>query len=390
MPEVGYASNPGAAPGFVSAPSPIVCIMLPKWLSEFPTCNVELQFHGNIPYEIEGVARAEWLRQFGSIHVAVLEGRSTTDISAVVDCVEACGGKLIHHATKEGPDIPLRDQAWLFSLDHALVRITPGPTEVETIISSSNADEVSRLADALRPAFDRTPASQIHVLRSNNKGGWACVSVGRLTESLCRDNYPSVILDDFDHVVSELSNPQPCGRLILLDGPPGTGKTRLVRGMAAAAQGSAFLMVPASMAAQLGRPDLIDVLLALRASRRPGMPIVIVVEDADSCLVPRQADNANVMAELLNATDGILGDALNLRVIATTNAKHAEIDPALLRPGRLCRRIAVGLLRPDHASRIFERLTGSSRVFDKQIPLAEVYAAARTQLESPAGRLRVA
>ena len=98
------------------------------------------------------------------------------------------------------------------------------------------------------------------------------------------------------------------------------------------------------------------------------------------------------MAELLNATDGIWGDALNLRVIATTNARHCEIDPALLRPGRLCCRLAVGLLRPEHASRVFERLTGAPRSFEKPVSLAEIYAAARAAETSPgsAGRLHVA
>ena len=64
-------------------------------------------------------------------------------------------------------------------------------------------------------------------------------------------------------------------------------------------------------------------------------------------------------------------------MVATTNAKHCEIDPALLRPGRLCRRIEIDPLRPDYASRVFERLTGVPRVFDAPVPLADVYAAAR-------------
>jgi hypothetical protein len=40
--------------------------------------------------------------------------------------------------------------------------------------------------------------------------------------------------------------------------------------------------------------------------------------------------------------------------------------------------MTVELPCPEHASRIFERLTGARRVFDGPVPLAEVYAAART------------
>jgi len=366
--------------------------MISRWLAQFPKSPVDIQWTPSLPSGIQAVASVDRLRRRGCLHATTLQGLPSTDIPALVRCAEACGGKLIYHATAESVDRPAQDESWIFSFADALVRITPSTSDVEVIISSSRPEEIDRLAKALSPLLDRSTVSQIHVLRNNGKGGWACAPAGRFTDPLQRDNYSAPIQEDFDHVVSEFSSDQPCGRLILLDGPPGTGKTRLVRGIAAAVQGSAFLIVPVSMAAQMGRPDLVDVLLTLRRSGREGMPIVIVVEDADSCLVPRQADNANAMAELLNATDGIWGDALNLRVIATTNARHCEIDPALLRPGRLCRRLAVGLLRPDHASRVFGRLTGTPRAFEKPVSLAEIYAAARAAETSPgdAGRLHVA
>jgi hypothetical protein len=366
--------------------------VIPRWLAEFPKSQVDLQWTPSIPSGIQAVASAEALRSHGCLHSTTLQGLPSTDILALVKCAEASGGKLIFHANSESADRPAQDESWIFSVADALVRITPSTADVEVHISSGRPDEIERLAKALRPALERSAVSRIHVLRSNNKGGWSCAPAGRFTEPLQRDNYASPIQEDFDHVVSEFSSPQPCGRLILLDGPPGTGKTRLVRGIAAAVQGSAFLIVPVSLASQMGCPDLVDVLLTLRRSGREGMPIVIVVEDADSCLVPRQADNANAMAELLNATDGIWGDALNLRVIATTNAKHSEIDTALLRPGRLCRRMPVGLLCPEHASRVFQRLVGAPRSFEKPVSLAEVYAVARAAETSsgPAGRLHVA
>jgi len=37
----------------------------------------------------------------------------------------------------------------------------------------------------------------------------------------------------------------------------------------------------------------------------------------------------------LNLTDGILGDFLSIQIICTVNCKASDLDPALMRPGRL-------------------------------------------------------
>ena len=54
---------------------------------------------------------------------------------------------------------------------------------------------------------------------------------------------------------------------------------------------------------------------------------------------------AQLIVNLLNIGDGFLGEHLKLHVIATTNAPVRQLDPALLRPGRLM------------GSREFRRLT---------------------------------
>jgi hypothetical protein len=347
------------------------------WLKNFPETRVDLQWGPSIPQALEAVACTERLRRCGAYHTTTLRGLPSTSLRAVAERAEKAGGTLIVRDATEPVDAPLRDVAFVFAWNDAVVRIAQGREEAEVVISSGRPEEIERLADELRPALDRGANSWVHILRGDGKGGLSSTPAVRLTEPLQRDNYDSASLDDFDHVVSEFANSSPCGRFVLLDGQPGTGKTHLVRGLATAAQRAVFLIVPSTLAGQMGRPDVVDVLLGLRKSSREGAPIVVVVEDADSCLVPRQADNANAMAEILNATDGILGEALNLRVVATTNAKHCEIDPALLRSGRTCRRIELHPLRPDHACRVFERLTGVPRVFDAPVPLADIYAAAR-------------
>src|SRR6202020_1235269 len=110
-------------------------------------------------------------------------------------------------------------------------------------------------------------------------------------------------------------------------------------------------------------------------------PVVLIVEDADDCLVPRGTDNMSQIAALLNLSDGLVGSAFDIRRLATTTAKVTEVDSAILRPGRLCRRIEVPPLQPDHATDILRGLLGAEPrvVFRKPVTLAEVYAAVHAQ-----------
>src|SRR5690606_35881131 len=90
--------------------------------------------------------------------------------------------------------------------------------------------------------------------------------------------------------------------------------------------------------------------------------IVLILEDADDVLAPREQTNMAGIHSILNLTDGILGKILNVRIIATTNALAKSLDRAIIRPGRLCVHSEVGPLSQDHAQRIFEREGGKGEL----------------------------
>ena len=62
---------------------------------------------------------------------------------------------------------------------------------------------------------------------------------------------------------------------------------------------------------------------------------IAILEDAEELLLPRDGDSRDKVSNLLNIADGFLGDYLRLHVVLTTNVPITEIDPAILRPGRL-------------------------------------------------------
>jgi hypothetical protein len=87
----------------------------------------------------------------------------------------------------------------------------------------------------------------------------------------------------------------------------------------------------------------------------------------------RGTDNRDQVSALLNLTDGMLADFIRLQIICTINCSAADIDQALLRPGRLiCHRV-FGRLDYTQASRLAESL-GRKLPQTRDYSLAEIFA----------------
>jgi len=202
--------------------------------------------------------------------------------------------------------------------------------------------------------------------------------IGHIRSDLDYPNYTDEVGRDIQHVIDDLRSPNPCGRVTILDGPPGTGKTYAVRGILSAIRNNAeVVIIPPEMITEICKPGALLAFLD-PAQNAPNTPTLLILEDANSALAPRAGDNLSDIAAILNLGDGILGEILNIRIICTTNIPTKQIDKALVRVGRLCRHIHIGELPPDKANAVYQRLTGSSdQPFTKPEILAHAYRAAR-------------
>jgi SpoVK/Ycf46/Vps4 family AAA+-type ATPase len=122
-----------------------------------------------------------------------------------------------------------------------------------------------------------------------------------------------------------------------------------------------FVFVPPAMVPSLGDPGLVSALLGLNEKNSydeddSGGPTVLICEDADSILTTRAADNMPAISSVLNLTSGLLGDVIDIRVVATTNAVKSDIEPALLRSGRLAQYIQVPPIKKAHATQVLRKL----------------------------------
>lgn len=221
----------------------------------------------------------------------------------------------------------------------------------------------------------------------SNGGSLALHNLGNAGIPIERRNYSPEVIESYDYVVKDLNASAPSGRIVIMEGEPGTGKTHLVRAMLMDVPDAMFVLVSPDMVSVLGGPELLPLLFSHR--RNQSGPIILILEDADKCLVTRQGDNINSIQSLLNLGDGILGSLLDLRIIATTNAKKLEMEQAILRPGRLCRRLEVGLLGPKTAAVIFTALCPDVEVpksLTEKVSLAMVYSVARKAGWAPESR----
>eukprot|EP00792_Barthelona_sp_PAP020_P006049 TRINITY_DN2896_c0_g2_i2.p2 TRINITY_DN2896_c0_g2~~TRINITY_DN2896_c0_g2_i2.p2 ORF type:complete len:289 (+),score=91.62 TRINITY_DN2896_c0_g2_i2:770-1636(+) len=141
---------------------------------------------------------------------------------------------------------------------------------------------------------------------------------------------------------------------VLLYGPPGTGKTLMARAIAANTD-AAFVKVVASSIVQKYIGESSRIVREMFNYARSHQPCIIFIDEIDAIGMKRSENDGNThhtvqrtLLELLAQMDGF--DPLGrVKVVMATNRPDI-LDPALLRPGRLDRKIEVGL--PDEPGRM--------------------------------------
>jgi hypothetical protein len=141
-------------------------------------------------------------------------------------------------------------------------------------------------------------------------------------------NYGKDFIKLHDIMIERLNTPDDKG-IIVLYGEHGTGKTTYIRALTKLIIDKDVLFIPPSMAEMLSEPSIIPFLMEHRNS-------ILIIEDGEQVIGDRRgkASSAGV-SNILNLTDGLLGDCLKIQVITTCNIPREKIDPALLRRGRL-------------------------------------------------------
>jgi cell division protease FtsH len=184
--------------------------------------------------------------------------------------------------------------------------------------------------------------------------------------------------DELVEIVDFLKNPQRYTKLgariphgVLLYGPPGTGKTLLARAVAGEAHAAFF---------HLSASEFVEAIVGVGASRvrdlfkkaKEAAPSIVFIDELDAIGRSRSGNYGGIsggndereqtLNQILTEMDGF-EPGTNVIVLGATNRPEI-LDPALLRPGRFDRRVAVN--PPDQPGRV-EIL----KIHTRDVPLAD-------------------
>ncbi|MGN6494087.1 MAG: AAA family ATPase [Agriterribacter sp.] len=172
--------------------------------------------------------------------------------------------------------------------------------------------------------------------------------------------------DDFiavDKLIREQLNQPNNKGIVLLHGMPGTGKTTYLRHLVGSLQKKVLFLSP-SVTGNLMNPEFIDLLL-------DNPNAVLVIEDAENIMMDRKINNGSSVSNLLNLSDGLLSDCLNVQIICTFNSHLSMIDHALMRKGRMIARYEFGKLSAPKAQQLSNHL-GFDTVLHAPMTIAEI------------------
>jgi SpoVK/Ycf46/Vps4 family AAA+-type ATPase len=176
--------------------------------------------------------------------------------------------------------------------------------------------------------------------------------------------------DDFaevDETITKRLNKKNDKGIVLLHGLPGTGKTTYLRHLVGKIKKRVLFLSP-SVAGNLMSPDFIELLV-------DNPNTVLIIEDAESVIMDRRYHQSAAVSNLLNVSDGLLADFLNVQLVCTFNSNLATIDSALLRKGRLIARYEFGKLGVRKAQALSDYLD-LGKTITEPMTMAEIVNAA--------------
>ncbi len=244
--------------------------------------------------------------------------------------------------------------------DKYLVKMSSGPRYVVGV--RSNIDQ-SKLKTGTRVTLDtmtytimrplaREVDPLVHRMLTEDPGNVAYDEIGGLQDQM------QVLRETIE---LPITNPELFKRVgisapkgVLLYGPPGTGKTLLARALASNVNAN-FMKVVASSIMDKYIGESARLIREMFTYAKNHQPCIIFIDEIDAIGGRRLSDGTSsdreiqrTLMELLSQMDGF--DPLGqVKTIMATN-RPDTLDPALLRPGRLDRKVEIPL--PNEASRI--------------------------------------
>lgn len=319
--------------------------------------------------EVYGAVPNIWYFESQLISNDVPEGRELVNAHGKIKSIADYGDRQIDYPAtlanimKKYPDaIYIRDSSDAFMFTERFILQLP-----DCVFLSLDYDIPKEIYDIL---VFQTPKPKVYYVTYDRNGFNTRPMDIKLQDCNIADNYN----DDIPHekILNTLKSED--SGIIILHGVPGCGKTSYIRQLIKDNPGTSFLFLDSSTFSHITDASFINLLISNKNA-------IIIVEDCEDLLVSRDTRGNYQISSLLNLSDGILGDSLNLKFICTFNADINDIDKALLRKGRLKVKYEFGKLTKDKAIKLAEKL-GKDTNISEAMSLCDVYTSENNGGES--------
>ncbi|MFC6997426.1 AAA family ATPase [Rufibacter roseus] len=239
--------------------------------------------------------------------------------------------------------------------------------------------EVISLNKTLRVEFGTNKAPTFKVLTYDSKH----FDTEDVKSEFLQVNIEEHYNDDFQEINSIIENSleQERSGLILLHGAPGTGKTSYIKHLLSRFHEHNFIFVQNEFVKDLLNPDFISFLLKNRNS-------ILVIEDAEKVITTRENIHENSVAStILQLTDGLFSDYLNIKIICTFNTNIDRVDKALLRKGRLIANYEFKPLSSEKTNKLLQTLGHTTT--DTDMSLADIFNYEDKAFETAGSRKKI-
>jgi hypothetical protein len=227
-------------------------------------------------------------------------------------------------------------------------------------VEEDNIDEIIQEIYKLRSIKNQ----DISIITKGDYGFTLSSTTIDITDKNVKLNYGKSGVKLYDKLVDKLINTN--YGLFLLHGLPGTGKSYLIKYLLQdVSKHKKIIYMPAHMVEHFVDPGFIKFI-----NNHPNS--ILILEDAENILQKRNELSSNAVSNILNLTNGLLNEILKIQVIATFNMSIANLDDALLRPGRLIINWEFGKLTKKQVTKIAKKINKKIDV-NKQYTLSEIY-----------------
>ncbi len=152
--------------------------------------------------------------------------------------------------------------------------------------------------------------------------------------------------------------------ILLLSGPPGTGKTSYLRKMLIEFN----LITYIGYDTRLFKTD--NMFISYITSEKANM---MIMEDAESLVLPRGTGEDSIVSRFLNVSDGLIKRPTKKFIFTTNDCDFTNIDSALIRPGRCFGSVDFRKLRFDEAVAAAQAGGLDIPTDEKEYSLAELF-----------------